>query len=99
MKSPLIQALYLSIGLAFTVQSGHSAAISKPANGKVTMPADKKSPIEKALNQQKNENKLQSDDNLKVLTSIKAEPTQNFFASQNQSFTRFIQSLFMQNQS
>lgn len=99
MRSPLVHALFLSLGLTFAAQAGHAAAISKAANSKVSLPAEKKSPIEKALNQQKTEGKLPSDDNLKVLTAIKAPPTQTFFASQNQSFTRFVQSLFLQNNS
>ncbi|QXW26238.1 hypothetical protein KXJ74_01570 [Acinetobacter johnsonii] len=99
MRSPLIHALCLSLGLTLVVQAGHAAAISKTANSKAPIPAEKKSPIEKALNQQKVEGKQQSDDNLKVLTALKSAPTQNFFASQNKSFTRFVQSLFLQNNS
>ncbi|WP_374664369.1 hypothetical protein [Acinetobacter sp.] len=94
MKSPLIRALGLGLSLTLAAQAGHAAA-----TGKTAMPAEKKSLIEKALYQQKNESKLQSDDNLKVLTALKAAPTQSFFASQNQSFTRFVQSLFLQNNS
>ena len=50
--------------------------------------------IEKAISQQKSEGKGRSDDSLKVLTSIKAPPSQSFFASQNQSFSRFVQAIF-----
>ena len=63
-----------------------------------TVVNDKQSPIEKALNQQKRargDNTLISDnDQLKVLTSIKTAPTQNFFAEQHQRFSRFVQALF-----
>ncbi len=98
MKSSLFSALCLSAAFALSAQAGH-AAVSKTASSKAVMPAEKQSLIEKALTQQKNDAKLQSDDNLKVLTAIKAPATQNFFASQNQSFTRFVQSLFLQNNS
>lgn len=99
MKSSLISALCLGFSLTIAAQAGHTAAISKSTNTKVALPAEKTSLIEKAIHQQKTESKLQSDDNLKVLTSLKVAPTQNFFASQNQSFTRFIQALFLPNNS
>ncbi|MBI1451881.1 MULTISPECIES: hypothetical protein [Acinetobacter] len=98
----LNQFAILCIALSFsTLQLTHSAAINKTANTKVTLPSDKTSLIEKALTQQKNESsKAQSsDDSLKVLTSIKTAPAQNFFASQNQSFSRFVQALFSTNPS
>ena len=42
---------------------------------------------------------VKADNDLKMMTSIKAAPTQNFFASQNQRFSRFVQSFFSSNQS
>jgi hypothetical protein len=36
-----------------------------------------------------------TDNDLKIMTSIKVAPTQNFFATQNQRFSRFVQSLFL----
>lgn len=98
----LNQYMLLCVALSFsTLQFTHSAAINKTTNTKVTLPSDKTSPIEKALTQQKNESsKAQSsDDSLKVLTSLKTAPAQSFFASQNQSFSRFVQALFSTNPS
>lgn len=99
MKSSLFSALGLALSLTFAAQAGHAAAISKSTDTKMALPAEKISLIEKAIHQQKREGKLQSDDHLKVFTAIKAAPTQNFFASQNQSFTRFVQALFPPNNS
>ena len=98
MKSSLFSTLFLVLGLS-VAQAGHTAAISKSTNSKTALPAEKTSLIEKAIHQQKIEGKLHSDDNLKVLTALKVAPTQNFFASQNQSFTRFVQALFTPNNS
>ena len=73
---------------------GHSAVLQN--NDKATMPAEKTSLIEKALNQQKSgERNTLTDTDLKIMTSIKVAPTQNFFATQNQRFSRFVQSLFL----
>ena len=107
MKSPLFSAICLGLGLTFAAQAGHAAAISKSANqqisksasSKAALPAEKGSLIEKAIHQQKNAGQLQLDGNLKMLTALKAAPTQNFLASQNQSFTRFVQALFPQHSS
>lgn len=54
------------------------------------------SPITKALNQQKRLNKTLSprDDQLRVMTSLKTAPTQNFLADQHLRFSRLIQSIF-----
>ena len=87
-------AVCLGLGMAFTAQSAFCAATCTAANSKVTMPAERSSLIEKAISQQKSEGKGRSDDSLKVLTSIKAPPSQSFFASQNQSFSRFVQAIF-----
>jgi hypothetical protein len=52
--------------------------------------------IEKAISQQKGSDRTTMTDNdLKIMTSIKVAPTQNFFATQNQRFSRFVQSLFL----
>jgi len=64
---------------------------SKPT---VSTVESKTSPIEKAIQQQKTEKTLQTEDNLKVLTAFKVAPSQNFFAEQNYRFTRFVQSIF-----
>ncbi|MFH7807625.1 hypothetical protein ACE01U_03020 [Acinetobacter sp. BSP-153] len=94
MKATFLHSVTLSIGLACMSQIGHSAAIQN--NDKVAMPAEKTSLIEKALSQQKSgEKNTLTDTDLKIMTSIKVAPTQNFFATQNQRFSRFVQSLFL----
>ncbi len=60
------------------------------------MPTEKTSLIEKALSQQKGSDRTtMTDTDLKIMTSIKVAPTQNFFATQNQRFSRFVQSWFL----
>ena len=52
--------------------------------------------IEKALTQ-KQENPELNGSNLKLVTSMKNKPSQSILAAQNQSFSRFVQSLFSSN--
>ncbi|MBF7682203.1 DUF4179 domain-containing protein [Acinetobacter sp. B5B] len=51
---------------------------------------------ENALNKQKQNlnNPLSEHDDLVLLNTIHAAPTQNFFAAQQQRFSRFLQNLF-----
>lgn len=95
MKSKLMFAVLLSLSTV-----GHSAVI-KSAESKTHLTAEKGSLIEKALTQQKqaDKQKFESNNDLKVLTSINLAPTQNFFALQNQRFSRFVQALFPQGNS
>lgn len=95
MKSKLMFAALLSLSTV-----GHSAVI-KSAESKTHLSAEKGSLIEKALTQQKqaDKQKFESNNDLKVLTSIHVAPTQNFFALQNQRFSRFVQALFPQGNS
>ncbi|WP_180060828.1 hypothetical protein [Acinetobacter sp. YH12124] len=95
MKSKLMFAVLLSLSTV-----GHSAVI-KSAESKTHLTAAKGSLIEKALTQQKqaDKQKFESNNDLKVLTSIHVAPTQNFFALQNQRFSRFVQALFPQDNS
>ena len=95
MKSKLMFAALLSLSTV-----GHSAVI-KSAENKTNLTAEKGSLIEKALTQQKqaDKQKFESNNDLKVLTSIHVAPTQNFFALQNQRFSRFVQALFPQDNS
>ena len=80
-------------------QLGHAAAI-KGTETKLPLTPEKSSLIEKALQQQKQSgNTFRADNDLKILTEIKVAPTQSFFASQNQKFSRFVQALFPQNNS
>ena len=51
--------------------------------------------IEQQKQQKRSEQKLITEtDELKVLTSLKSAPTQNFFAEQHQRFSRFVQAFF-----
>ena len=100
MKTQLHKIAALSLCLGLTAQIGHAAAI-KDSNKAITssVMAERQSPIEKALNQQKQQKRgdhklITETDELKVLTSLKSAPTQNFFAEQHQRFSRFVQALF-----
>ena len=95
MKSKLICVALLSLSTV-----SHSAVI-KSTESKTHLTAEKGSLIEKALTQQKqaDKQKFESNNDLKVLTSIHVAPTQNFFALQNQHFSRFVQALFPQDNS
>lgn len=95
MKSKLICAALLSLSTV-----SHSAVI-KSTESKTHLTTEKGSLIEKALTQQKqaDKQKFESNNDLKVLTSIHVAPTQNFFALQNQRFSRFVQALFPQDNS
>ena len=95
----LIKICSLSLSLGLMAQVGHTAAI-KTTNAKITLAPERSSLIEKALLQQKQgSNTLRGDNDLKILTAIKVAPTQSFFASQNQKFTRFVQAFFPQSSS
>ena len=95
MKSKLMFAVLLSLSTV-----GHSAVI-KSTESKTNLTEAKGSLIEKAITQQKqaDKQKFESNNDLKVLTSINLAPTQNFFALQNQRFSRFVQALFPQGNS
>lgn len=80
------------MGIAAITQFSHSAVINE-TNSKTTV-----TPIEKALQQQRAD-KNRTDNSLKIFTSINVPPAQSFLAAQNELFTRFIQSLFTQNNS
>lgn len=100
MKAHLHKIITLSILFGLGSQVTHSAAIqdtNKTITSKVM--AERQSPIEKALNQQRqpksNSQKLISEiDEIKVLASLKSAPTQSFFAEQHQRFSRFVQAVF-----
>ncbi|WP_407304501.1 hypothetical protein [Acinetobacter sp.] len=97
--TPVITALSLTLTLGFMTQVGNAAAI-KNTDSKTSLSPEKSSLIEKALQQQKQGSQtFRNDNDLKILTEIKAAPTQSFFAAQNQKFTRFVQVFFPQNNS
>ena len=90
--------LSLSLFLACSVQVGHAAAIKETANLKTVEKSS--SLIVKALDQQKrNPAALPSSDELKMLNNMRTTPTQSFFATQNERFTRFVQTIFPQQNS
>ena len=96
----LKKTLCLSLFLACSVQFGH-AAIKESSNIKTIDKSTSSSLIGKALDQQKRNTSMipSTDDELKMLNTIRTTPTQNFFATQNQRFSRFVQSLFQQQNS
>lgn len=79
-----------------TVSATSSAVVQQPrATLDHSVESTSQSPITKALHQQKIDPELHhTKDEIKVLVAIKSAPTQNFFAVQNQKFTRFLQSFF-----
>lgn len=98
-----IRLLKLSlIGFSvLTVQHIQAAAIqSAPTTATTTLVANKQpSPIEKALEQLKRDeskpNALNNDKlKVKAFASSQKEPTQHFFAEQNQHFSRLLQNIF-----
>ena len=100
MKTQLHKIAILGLFLGLTTQMGHTAAI-KDTNRAITSSVviERQSPIEKALLQQKQQKRseqklITESDELKVLTSLKSAPTQNFFADQHQRFSLFVQAFF-----
>ena len=90
----LKKTICLSLFLACSVQMGHAAAIKESNNIKTV---DKSSSlIVKALDQQKRNTSMipSSNDELKMLNTIRTTPTQNFFATQHERFSRFVQTVF-----
>ena len=85
--------------MAFS-QASFAATIKATTDTKTASTVvNKMSPIEKALKQQKNDRKFNSEIDLKVLAQINSAPSQSFLASQNERFSRFIQSIFTQDNS
>lgn len=91
-KMQFIKILGLSLSLSFFSQLS-SAALIKDTQIKS---GEKNLLVERALDQQKrNLSSLPTtDDELKMLNTIRVAPTQNFFATQHQRFSRFVQSFF-----
>ncbi len=94
----MTKILSLCLFLACSVQVGHAAAIKETTNLKTVEKSS--SLIVKALDQQKrNPAALPSSDELKMLNNMRSTPTQSFFATQNERFTRFVQTIFPQQNS
>lgn len=81
--------------LSLCVLSNAQAASLK-SNTQAKAKSTEQSLIEKALTQ-KQENPELNGSNLKLVTSMKNKPSQSILAAQNQSFSRFVQSLFSSN--
>lgn len=95
MKITLFTTSILSLFILLTTQLGHAVVVREDiAKNQTAVLAVKSSPIEKAIQQQKAEKKFHNEDNLKVLTTLKTTPAQNFLAEQNMRFSRFLQTLF-----
>ncbi len=102
MNTEFYKAIGLSLCLCVIVQTTQAAVIKdtqKPIISAVV--TDKQTAMEKALTQKSSiKDKrgdytlVSNDDQLKVLTSIKTAPAQNFLAEQHQRFSRFVQALF-----
>jgi hypothetical protein len=93
-KHQNLKTLCLSLFLVCSIQVGHAAAIKENNNIKTI---DKSSSlIVKALDQQKRNTAMlpSTDDELKMLNTIRTTPTQTFFASQHERFSRFVQTIF-----
>ena len=94
----MTKILSLCLFLACSVQVGLAAAIKETTNLKTVEKSS--SLIVKALDQQKrNPAALPSSDELKMLNNMRSTPTQSFFATQNERFTRFVQTIFPQQNS
>ena len=92
--SKLKKTLCFSLFLVFSIQVGHAAAIKE--NNNIKMIDKSSSLIVKALDQQKRNTAMlpSTDDELKMLNTIRTTPTQTFFASQHERFSRFVQTIF-----
>lgn len=108
MNKHFLKTALLSLSIATIAQSGHSAGLATSTKEHSTKSSvarshnpDKLSLIEKALIQQKraDNQEMTSTDELKVMAAIRVEPTQNFFATQHQRFSRFVQALFQNHES
>ena len=98
MKKKIHQIALLSLTLMVTGQLSQAAVATEPVLTKSKTVAtqvqhDQPSLIAKAAEKKHLLNES-STDSLQLMTSMQAAPAQNFLASQNQKFTRFIQSIF-----
>lgn len=103
MNMTFYKAICLSLVIGLATQVTQAAAMNKVTKP-VNLNLEKQlSPIEKALSQQKRDrfskNSFDQNDQMKVITSLKYAPTQNFLAEQHQRFSRFVQFIFPQHNS
>ncbi|MCF8999034.1 hypothetical protein [Acinetobacter nectaris] len=101
----IFRLVLLSLCIGTSTTSLYANAIENVHTTKVAQPLIIKqnlseksatSLIEQTLNKQRQAvDQLSSNsDDIKILTTIHVQPTQNFFAAQHDRFSRFIQSLF-----
>ena len=94
MKKSYLAGVALSFSLAICSSVGYSAALQPTKDVSV-----QDSLIAKSFIQQ-NHSALQispTEDDLKLMSAIRTQPTQSFFAAQHQKFSRFVQALFSTN--
>ncbi|MDS7957410.1 MULTISPECIES: DUF4179 domain-containing protein [Acinetobacter] len=86
----------LSLSLVLSLASQFSAAAVLKDTPNKTGSDKQTSLIEKALDQQKRNPIVlpSTNDELKVLNTIRVTPTQNFLAAQHERFSRFVQAIF-----
>lgn len=101
----VFRLVVLSLCIGINTTSVYANAIEKAHSSKPTSNLISKqnftekshiSLIEQTLNKQRQAvDQLSSNsDDIKILTTIHVQPTQNFFAAQHDRFSRFLQSLF-----
>lgn len=86
----------LSLSLVLSLASQFSAAAVLKDTPSKTGSEKQTSLIEKPLDQQKRNPIVlpSTNDELKVLNTIRVTPTQNFLAAQHERFSRFVQAIF-----
>lgn len=96
MKKSYLASATLSLSLAIFSSAAYSTT-SNPANN-AAYPYVKSSLMGKSLLEQPQDlTSYPSEDDIKFLSAIRTQPTQNFFANQHQKFSRFVQALFPNN--
>lgn len=92
MNKKIVHSLILTLSLLATAQTSNSAALSSESAGSKSslVKLEAKSSL---IAQAADKNLRSGTDNLQMMNTLKAAPAQNFFAVQNQKFTRFIQSI------
>jgi hypothetical protein len=98
MNTKTYQTIFLGMSLALAAQlsyanSSSTVAAAKKVNISSQTQLESGSLIAKAV-EKKHLLDNQYPQNIQMLASIQAKPSQNFLAEQNQRFTRFIQALF-----
>jgi hypothetical protein len=99
MNKTVLKSLLLTLSFVSSFSITHAAALKAPIHKpeatltSVSKVDSKPSLIAQAASKQ-DEKDRSSTHNVMMLNSLYSAPSQNFFAQQNQKFTRFVQSLF-----